>query len=254
MLHACAFLRFLRHDWKSKNISVPPGHRVVLSQFIEKVKKRIMPTPTSIHKKRSRRAEVRCKYSKRVKVEDISETDNEISHVTTNEQSNLLEIAGKIRKQIVKWQNSQKEMYLKQLKEHKDFELKVQPAAGPGCSVDVSVICKTCNITLSLGRHDKPNSFLISNWTRHAKCCNLKTKKEKCQDQRTLNNFLKSHGAGHTEAVTAQSKSVGMPENNTEEVNEISSDGLSDNKGCSTNSTDDNQQVFRLAPPIVHQQ
>ena len=26
--------RFLRHEWKSESISVPPGHRVILSQFV----------------------------------------------------------------------------------------------------------------------------------------------------------------------------------------------------------------------------
>ena len=159
--------RFLRHDWKSKNISVPPGHRVILSQFIEKIKQRIMLTSTNIRKRDPKRAELRCKYTKRVKVEE-SEDDHGISHGETHPSHNLLEIANKIRKQIVKWQNSQKETHLKQLKEHKDFEIKVQSAVGADCSVDVSITCKICNVSSSLGMHDKPNSFLISNWTRHA--------------------------------------------------------------------------------------
>ena len=127
------------------------------------MKQKITPAYTSTHKRGSRRAEARCKYSKKIKVEEPSETDHETFHVSTNEPNNLLEIAGKIRKQIVKWQNSQKEIYLKQLKEHQDFEIKVQPAAEPGCFVDVSITFKICNVTTLLGMHDKPNSFLISN-------------------------------------------------------------------------------------------
>ena len=129
-MHSC--FRFLRHDWKSKNISVSPGYRVILSQFIEKIKQRIMLTSTNTCKRDAKRAEVMCKYSKRVKVEE-SEDDHGISHVSTNETHpphNLLEKTNKIRKQIVKWQNSQKEIQLKQLKEHKDFEIKFSLLLG----------------------------------------------------------------------------------------------------------------------------
>ena len=79
-MHSC--FRFLHHDWKSKNISVPPGHRVILSQFIEKIKQKIMLTSTNTCKRDAKRAEVRCKYSKRVKVEE-SEDDHGISHDST---------------------------------------------------------------------------------------------------------------------------------------------------------------------------
>ena len=111
---------------------MPPGHRVILSQFIEKIEQRIMLTFTNTHKRDAKRAEVRCKYSKRVKVEE-SEDDHGISHVSTNETNpphNLLEKTYKIRKQIVKWQNLQKETQLKQLKEHKDFEIKFSLLLG----------------------------------------------------------------------------------------------------------------------------
>ena len=157
--------------WKCKNISVLPGHRVILSQFIEKVKQRISLTTTITHKRDTKRTEVRCKYSKKVKVEE-RQTDHVSSQVSANKAhlpNNLLDIAGKNRKQIVKWQNSQKEMQLKQFKEHKDYEIKVQSVAGPVCFVDVSFTCKIYNISSTLGMHDKPNSFFISNWTCHVK-------------------------------------------------------------------------------------
>ena len=101
--------------------------------------------------------------------------------------------------------------------------------------------------------HDKPNSFLISNWTCHAKNCTAK--KEKCHDQRILNNFLKPQVADHTETATEQTKSVDIPVNNNNafievnKVSETSSVGLNHHK----NNCVDNQQVFRIAPPIVHQ-
>ena len=84
----------------------------------------------------------------------------------------------------------------------------------------------------------------------HAKNCTAK--KEKYHDQRTLNNFLKPQVADHTETETEQSKSVDMPVNNnnaTIEVSETSSVGLNHHK----NNSVDNQQVFRIAPPIVRQ-
>ena len=110
---------------------------------------------------------------------------------------------------------------MKQLKEHKDFEIKVQSAVGPDCSVDVSITCKICNVSSSLDMQDKPNSFLV--WMCHAKNCTAK--KEKCHDQRTLNNFLKPQVADHTETETEQSKNVDIPVNNnnaTIEVNKVS--------------------------------
>ena len=104
--------------------------------------------------------------------------------------------------------------------------------------------------------HDKPNSFLIYNWTLHVKSC--KAKKDQCHDQRTLNNFLKPKAADQTETATVQCQSLGVPTNNDNanaEITknlELSSTSLNNHKHLS--STDDNQQVFRLAPPIVHQQ
>ena len=92
-----------------------------------------MLTSTNTCKRDAKTAEVRCKYSKRVKVEE-SKDDHGISHVSTNETyppHNLLEKANKIRKQIVKWQNSQKrKTHLKLLKEHKDFEIKFSLLLG----------------------------------------------------------------------------------------------------------------------------
>ena len=100
-MHSC--FRILRYDWKSKNISVPPGHRVILSEFIEKIKQRIMLTSTNTRKRDAKRAEVRCKYSKRVKVEE-SEDDHGISHVSTNETHpphNLLEKLIKFKNKLL---------------------------------------------------------------------------------------------------------------------------------------------------------
>ena len=100
-------------------------------------------------KRDSKKAEVKCKCFKKVKVEE-SQTDCGSFHVSTNEARtsiNLLEITNKTWKQIAKWQNSQKETHLKQLKEHTDFEIKVQSTAGSAGSdscVDVSISCKTC--------------------------------------------------------------------------------------------------------------
>ena len=137
---------------------------------------------------------------------------------------------------------------MKQLKEHRDFEIKC--IAGSDSSVDVSITCKICNASSSLGMHDKPNSFLISNWTRHAKNCLVK--KEKCNDQRTLTNFLKPQATNHKEMEAVRSKNVDVPTNANDTTmkvkdSETSSTGLSNDADLGNNSND-NQQVFRLSP------
>ena len=60
--------RFLRHEWKSESISVPPGHRVVLSQFVDKLKQ-LIPKSTNKRKKEVKGMEARHTYTKRVKQE-----------------------------------------------------------------------------------------------------------------------------------------------------------------------------------------
>ena len=65
----------------------------------------MMLISVNTRKRDSKKAEVKGKCFKKVKVEE-SQTDCGSSHVSTNEAHtsyNLLEIAGKIRKQIAKW-------------------------------------------------------------------------------------------------------------------------------------------------------
>ena len=152
----------------------------------------MMLISVNTRKSDSKKAEEKAKCFK--KIAEESQTDCGSSHISTNEAHtsyNLLEIASKIRKQIAKWQTSQKETHLKQLKEHTDFEIKVRSTAGSAgsdSSVDVSISCKTCNASSLLGTPNKPNSFVISNWTCHVKNCKVKREKEK-YNQKTLTNF-----------------------------------------------------------------
>ena len=60
--------RFLCHEWKSESISVPPGHRVILSQFVDKLKQ-LIPKSTNKRKKEVKGMEARHTYTKRVKQE-----------------------------------------------------------------------------------------------------------------------------------------------------------------------------------------
>ena len=59
----CLF-RFLRQEWKSGSISVPPDHRVTLCQFIEKLKRLVVVKSTN---KRRKDSQVQLNHSKRVK-------------------------------------------------------------------------------------------------------------------------------------------------------------------------------------------
>ena len=229
---------------RAKTLVYHQDTRVVLSQFIEKAKQKMMLISVNTRKRDSKKAEVKGKCFKKVKVEE-SQTDCGSSHISTNEAHtsyNLLEIAGKIRKQIAKWKNSQKETFLKQLKEHTDFEIKVRSTAGSAGSdstVDVSISYKTCNTSSSLGTHNKPNSFVISNWTCHVKNCKVKMEKEKCNDQKTLTNFLKPQTSDYKEMKVAQSKNADVLTNVNDTTVEVKD---------SENNTNDNQKVFWLSP------
>ena len=103
-----------------------------------------------------------------------------------------------------------------------------------------------------MGTHNKPNSFVISNWTRHVKNCKVKSEKEKCNDQKTLTNFLKPQTFDYKEMEVAQSKNTDVltcVNDTTVEVKdfETSLTDFSNDENLGNNSND-NQKVFRLSP------
>ena len=94
-----------------------------------------------------------------------------------------------------------------------------------------------CNTARILGMHQKPNSFAISNWSRHAAECRRKNK-----NQPSITNFLKE--SLHNDKVdTVQSDAACVDNCPVEVAEEITPE-------LSTSNTE-SKQVFWEAPPIA---
>ena len=72
------------------------------------------------------------------------------------------------RQNIVKWQRQQQVPKYKEIKENKDFSLKINISGDQYISAVLH--CFMCGKCLSLGI--KSNNILLSNWTRHINSCN----------------------------------------------------------------------------------
>ena len=93
----------------------------------------------------------------------------------TDKKIDDFEIATKVRQQISKWQRGQSDTYLKGLKEHEHFEIKLHPSAQAALASDkldsVTLSCLTCNKNIPVGIRQNSGSCVLSNWTRHVKTC-----------------------------------------------------------------------------------
>ena len=114
------FRKFIRTDWVSKTVDIAPGHRILINEFVSKVQniKNILTT--------KRRKHVPSESSKKQKLLHPSSVSNVKSTVECESNTvDLLDIANKIQIRIAKWQRSQTQYQLTQLKEHEQFELRI---------------------------------------------------------------------------------------------------------------------------------
>ena len=73
------------------------------------------------------------------------------------------EVVSCARRCVSKWQKSQRDVNIKKLKEHVDFEIKTS-------SKDIPIIlCKLCGKSYTLAH--KKGCLLVSNWSRHVTQC-----------------------------------------------------------------------------------
>ena len=111
----------------------------------------------------------------------------------TDKKIDDFEIATKVRQQISKWQRGQSDTYLKGLKEHEHFEIKLHPSAQAALASDkldsVTLSCLTCNKSIPVGIRQNSGSCVLSNWTRHVKTCRP-AKVQGKGNQITINKFL----------------------------------------------------------------
>ena len=106
------------------------------------------------HRKRQAVPSLLPKRKKSVTESDYSSSD------AGSSPTDLVEVT---RRSIAKWQRTQGDVTLRQLKEHTDFEIHVSSNSNP------SVLCKPCGKQIVLGR--KNGSVMVSNWTRHTGNC-----------------------------------------------------------------------------------
>lgn len=102
----------------------------------------------------------KSKVDKRLK---LGVANKVISHDKNDHHFDPVDLLGKIRRQIANWQRSQGDRKVKELKEHKHFEILVCDESK------VSFTCKICGSKSSLGFKD--GKCILSNLTRHITKC-----------------------------------------------------------------------------------
>ena len=181
----------MRTDWVSKSIDIAPGHRILIAEFVTKIRNMIQPKTTLATK---RKTCIPSESSKKQKLTVHPSPESNGSNITVNYErstTDLADIASKIWTQIAKWQRMQPEDQVKQLKEHEQFEVRVSRSENPEIPADVCITCMMCDKHLPLSKGSKYASFSISNWSRHVKVCMLKKKQKASRvTQSTLSNFL----------------------------------------------------------------
>ena len=142
------------------------------------------------------------KKSKQKRHYDNDDIPNQIksSRIALSEDDDSLEeaevsvstISKQVRDNIRIWVRGQRDPKLKNLIEGKHYNLQVTPDVRNPRSFLASIRCLSCNTCISLhqrNRLEKQSPFLISNWVRHWKRCDVTIVKSKFQ-QPSLHCFL----------------------------------------------------------------
>ena len=166
----------------SAPLKFPPGHRKRIANFVDDVKKYIklqkIPQIQVGQKRPLKCSDPKVPIKKSAKSDSSTMSVSSMCTASGSESSNEsaqitdeFSMMGDIRQHIVKWQKKQQDHKVRELKEHKHFEIKIDlQSKGESASlVAVSIQCKICGKPITLGfKNDKA---LISNWTRHIVDC-----------------------------------------------------------------------------------
>ena len=160
-----------------------PGHQKRIKKFIEEAKCLVKQKANEClrNKGQKRKAQqVVCPRSKLAKTDEKTEAKTEEhsgqARETTDDDKcgdkssavcTELDVLTEFRQNFAKWQRQQKEKRYREIKENKDFSLKINISADH--SITAKLHCLMCCKSLSLGV--KSNSILLSNWTRHINTC-----------------------------------------------------------------------------------
>lgn len=152
--------KYYRDTTATGPFKFPPGHRKRICKFVAEILSEY-------------RAKKTTSLAGKRPIEDVTKTKAKKSKSNDPEDGprydTTVTLAGNIRRQVTKWQRSQKIPQLRELKEHEQFEVAV--AVNEGNNPSASLTCKICAQKCALGF--KEGKCLISNWTRHvSKCVN----------------------------------------------------------------------------------
>ena len=147
-----------------------PGHQKRIQKFIEEAKY-LVKEKTKVNES------LKCKGQKRKAIQPICHSSK--SAKTDFEEEQLRKISDNgsdctelgvlmdFQQNFIKWQRQQHVARYKEIKENKDFSLKINISGDH--SILATLHCFMCGKCLSLGV--KSNKILLSNWTRHISSC-----------------------------------------------------------------------------------
>ena len=169
--------RFTHGTTAASTFKFPPGHRQSIAKFVQQTK---LQEEEMRRLCRKRESEGFCTMPKRRKIACLSSKEMAANNSTSSSSAEIIDqssLVADIRRQIAKWQRSQQDAKLRELKEHEKYEVRVKLEGG---KLIPSIQCKVCTKSYSLGLKDgRP---MISNWTKHiSKCIKQKTGTRKVQ-------------------------------------------------------------------------
>ena len=208
----------------------PPGHRERICSFVEEVRAKVNVRSVNESCKEKllqlngqKSLDTFGKNSKRKRHYDsddmpnqtkqriVPSEDDDSSEEVREVEVSVVTILKQVRDNIRTWVRGQKDPKLKNLIEGKHYNLQVIPDARNPKSFLVSIRCLSCSTCISLHQRnkvEKQSPFLISNWIRHWKKCDVTAITSKFQ-QRSLHSFLNKslqHSCDMTEDSSAMSK------------------------------------------------
>lgn len=119
---------------------IPPGHRILLSNFVKDVQKQINPCGKKLKLVKLHHTSIKAKKSHVAAVSDTNDCPTDFDH-----DVDLANTTSKIRKKIVTWHHAQNNIHLKQLKEHKQYKVIAEPSTNPSSNFCAAILCTMCD-------------------------------------------------------------------------------------------------------------
>ena len=163
---------------------IPPGHRIWLSNFIKDVQKQINPYVKNVKSHHTKDAHPTKRLTAKERhfsaVSDTTGDPSTNSNLVDDDPVGLANTTLKIRKQIITWQHAQNGIHLRQLKEHKEYKVIVEPSANQS-DFSAAILCIMCDKKINLGVSQN-KVVRLSNWVHHVKgCVKQNRRKQKSQ-------------------------------------------------------------------------